>query len=120
MPPDPRNYLRDRGLADDPPAGQPAPFRVNLETGEIVSADPGVTQLQAPGLPDDYAARLVALETARMSFPYPVGEEIRQSERAHWPAEVRRIAGEFLAFLTANEKPEPDETLAKSHIFTDT
>jgi hypothetical protein len=92
---DPRGFLRDRGLGDAvdaAPAVPPFPFGPD---GAPVTAavDPA-----APDMPDDYAARVLALELACRG---PVGDALD-------------LARQFHAFLTATEKPP-----LKREVFTD-
>lgn len=95
-----RDVLRERGLANDPPASASAPFRFDPVTGEVVP----VTPQDIPfGMPDDYAARLVALDyAARIADDDDAMDKVISSAR------------KVLAFLTATEPGPP-----KEHIFTD-
>ena len=62
--PAPRDYLRDRGLADGPtPPPQPPPFSVDLVTGAVVAAEPETVAVPTD-YPFDYTARVQALDFA--------------------------------------------------------
>lgn len=102
--PDPRNYLRDRGLDNGPDAPQPAPFRVNLDTGQIVGTEPEQPAIPI-GLPDDYPARVLAVKQ--------VGNFALSDDGFD---ETMTIIHRLHAFLTATEKPEP---APKERIHTD-
>lgn len=85
------DYLRDRGLADrSEPPPQVVPFVIGAD-GLPTQPVEGVVVLAGP-LPEDYAARLVALEKA-MGFSHAGTELVMQAAHA------------FHAFLTATEPP---------------
>lgn len=105
--PDPRNrnFLRERGLGDEAPAPAPLPqFPFAIAGGEIVGAEASEQPPMPPGLPDDYAARLVAVEQGiRLMHEDGIDEVMGAVHRLH-------------AFLTATERSAP---APKSHTFTD-
>ena len=102
----PPNYLRDRGLE----AGVAEPAQMSWVDPASVFGIGGATQ-EAPvagvGLPDDYVARLVALDKAM--------EGVRDRDVVT-AAEVVEMAETFRRFLTATEPTNP---LQKERTFTD-
>ncbi len=89
------DYLRDRGLADhhEPPP-QVVPFVVAAD-GTVQQPAEGVVVL-SPGMPDDYTARVLALETAARLDLGGYGAVLDAARAYH-------------AFLTATEPAAPAE-----------
>ena len=90
------DYLRDRGLADhhEPPQ-QVVPFVIGADGLPAQPAE-GVAVLLSPGMPDDYTARVLALETAARLDLGGYGAVLDAARAYH-------------AFLTATEPAAPAE-----------
>ncbi len=90
------DYLRDRGLADhhEPPP-QVVPFVIGADGLPAQPAE-GVAVLLSPGMPDDYTARVLALETAARLDLGGYGAVLDAARAYH-------------AFLTATEPAAPAE-----------
>lgn len=93
-----RDFLRDRGLAPESEQASPysQAFGVDFATGQIIPAEQEQQTQQSLDLPNDYAARLIALQTASVLLAH--GSVAQCVEAAHM----------FHAFLTATEaKSQP-------------
>jgi hypothetical protein len=88
------NHLRDRGLSDDPPPVEQPPFWVDMAGIGGVDGSAAQAPVVPVGLPDDYAARLVALETA--------------AAQAGDGKDVLPLARAYLAFLLGVDPPKRD------------
>ncbi len=90
------DYLRDRGLADShEPPPQVVPFVIGADGLPAQPAE-GVAVLLSPGMPDDYTARVLALETAARLDLGGYGAVLDAARAYH-------------AFLTATEPAAPAE-----------
>ena len=99
------NYLHERGLADGPPAAAPrADWGVDLASGKIIDPNAAAPAVVTPGQPDDYAARVLAVELGRHLLHLGIETAMEATHRFH-------------AFLTATEKPPAAESTDRT--FTD-
>jgi hypothetical protein len=104
--PDPKQFLYERGLADRPPDATPDrmwfPFR--MQDGELIPAEGVPVSDPRAVLPDDYAARVLALEYSTRVFADEGLDPIKVATR--W----------FHSFLTNSE---PQVESIEQTTFTD-